>query len=94
MSPFIFSADAATFSNEVRAIRDGLRVEQIDASWESERGDEGAELLLRALAADKAGDAQTLADIFDRAEEIDEAQPFGARIVDQLRALTAWTEAA
>ena len=94
MSPFVFSADAATFSAEVRTIRASLRVEQIDASWEQQRGDEGAELLLRAIAADKADDTPALVAIFDRAEEIDNAQPFGPRLVDQLRALTAWTEAA
>jgi hypothetical protein len=94
MSPYLFSADAATFSATVRDIRASLRVAQIDASWEQVRGDEGAELLLRAIAADKAGDTPTLVAIFDRAEEIDEAQPFGARIVDQLHALIAWTEAA
>jgi hypothetical protein len=91
---YIFDADLHAVSGTVRTIRAHTLVEQIDASWEAIRDDEGAELLLRALAADKAGDTVTLAAIFDRAEEIDAAQPFGPRLVDQLRALTAWAEAA
>ncbi|MCX5137604.1 hypothetical protein OOK06_36665 [Streptomyces sp. NBC_00340] len=94
MSPYVFSADVAAFSDEVREIRASLRVEQIDASWEAIRDDEGAELLLRAIAADRANDTPALVAIFDRAEEIDAAQKFGPRLVDQLNALTAWTEAA
>jgi hypothetical protein len=94
MSPYVFDADLRTVSATVREISAGLRAAQVDASWEETRGDESAELLLRALAADKANDAPALVAIFDRAEEIDDAQPFGPRIVDQLRALTAWTEAA
>ncbi|MEU1497304.1 hypothetical protein [Streptomyces sp. NPDC005732] len=78
----------------VREICSSLRVEQIDASWEAVRGDEGAKLLLRAIAADRANDMPALVAIFDRAEEIDATQPFGPRLVDQLNALTAWTEAA
>jgi hypothetical protein len=94
MSPFVFDADLRTISSTVREISAGIRAAQVDDSWEEIRGDEGAELLLRALAADKAGDAPALVAIFDRAEQLDEGQPFGPRIVDQLRALTAWTEAA
>jgi hypothetical protein len=94
MSPYLFDADLRTVSATVREISAGIRAAQIDDSWESVRGDEGAELLLRALAADKADDTPTLVAIFDRAEEIDKAQPFGPRLVDQLTALTAWTEAA
>jgi hypothetical protein len=94
MSPFVFDADLRTVSATVREISAGIRAAQVDESWEEIRGDESAELLLRALAADKAGDTQTLVAIFDRAEQLDEGQPFGPRIVDQLRALTAWTEAA
>lgn len=96
MSPFVFDADLRTISATVREISAGIAA-QIDASWEEIRddeSDEGAELLLRALAADKADDTRTLVAIFDRAEEIDNAQPFGPRLVDQLTALTAWTEAA
>ncbi|MFF4536571.1 hypothetical protein [Streptomyces aureus] len=94
MSPFVFDADLRTVSATVREITAGMRAAQVDDSWEEIRGDESADLLIRALAADKAGDTAALVAIFDRAEEIDEAQPFGPRIVDQLRALTAWTEAA
>lgn len=91
---FDFDADLRTVSATVREISAGIRAAQVDESYEAERGDESAELLLRALAADKAGDTAALVAIFDRAEEIDDAQLFGPRIVDQLRALTAWTEAA
>jgi hypothetical protein len=87
MSPFIFSADAASFSAEVREIRDGLLVDQIDASWEEVRGDESAELTVRAIAADKANDLVALDAIIERAKEIDDASPFGERLVDQLKAL-------
>ncbi|OQQ13000.1 hypothetical protein B0675_39985 [Streptomyces sp. M41(2017)] len=91
---FVFDADLRTVSSTVREISAGLRATQVDDSWEAVRGDEGAELLLRAIAADRSNDSPTLAAIFDRAEEIDAAQPFGPRLVDQLNALTAWTEAA
>jgi hypothetical protein len=91
---FVFDADLRTVSSTVREISAGLRATQVDDSWEAIRGDEGAELLLRAIAADRANDTPALVAIFDRAEEIDKAQPFGPRLVDQLTALTAWTEAA
>jgi CelD/BcsL family acetyltransferase involved in cellulose biosynthesis len=91
---FVFDADLRTVSATVREISAGIRAAQVDDSYEAVRGDEGAELLIRAIAADKAGDTAALVAIFDRAEEIDAAQPFGARIVDQLHALIAWTEAA
>lgn len=88
MSPFVFSADAALFSTEVREVRASLLVDQVDASWEEVRGDESAELTLRAIAADRAGDWAALDAIFERAAEIDAANPFGERLVDQLKALT------
>jgi hypothetical protein len=88
MSPYIFSADAALFSAEVRELRAGLLVDQVDASWEEVRGDESAELTLRAIAADRARDWAALDAIFERAAEIDAANPFGERLVDQLKALT------
>jgi hypothetical protein len=91
---YLFDADLRTVSRTIRTVGAGLLVAQIDESWEEIRDDEGAELLLRAIAADRAGDEATLAVIFDRAEEIDNAQPFGPSLVDQLHALTAWTEAA
>jgi hypothetical protein len=91
---YIFDADLHAVSGTVRTIRANTLVAQIDASWEAIRDDEGAELLLRAIAADKAGDTPALAAIFDRAEEIDKVQPFGPSLIDQLTALTAWTEAA
>jgi hypothetical protein len=75
MSPFVFSADAARFSAEVREIRAGLLVDQIDASWEEVRGDESAELTVRAIAAAKTGDWAALDAIAARAEEIDAANP-------------------
>jgi hypothetical protein len=88
MSPFIFSADLNTVSATVREIRAGLVVDQVDASWEEVRGDESAELTLRAIAADRAGDYAALDAIVERAREIDAANPFGARLVDQLAELT------
>jgi hypothetical protein len=88
MSPFIFSADLNTVSATVREIRAGLVVDQVNASWEEVRGDESAELTLRAIAADRAGDYAGLDAIVERAREIDAAQPFGARLVDQLAELT------
>ncbi|WP_217235438.1 hypothetical protein [Streptomyces sp. AC555_RSS877] len=94
MSPFVFSADAAFFSAEVREIRAGLFVDQIDASWEEVRGDESAELTLRALAADRSGDWAALDAIVARAREIDAANPFGERLVDQLTALIDYPAAA
>ncbi|WP_405673203.1 hypothetical protein [Streptomyces sp. NBC_01530] len=87
MSPFVFSADAALFSAEVREIRAGLLVGQVDASWEEVCGDESAELTLRAIAADRAGDLAALDAVFERAAEVDAEQPFGERLVDQLEAL-------
>ena len=87
MSPYIFSADAALFSAEVRELRAGLLVDQVDASWEEVRGDESAELTLRAIAADRVDDWAALDAIFERAAEIDAANPFGERLVDQLKAL-------
>ena len=87
MSPFLFSADAALFSAEVRELRAGLLVDQVDASWEEVRGDESAELTLRAIVADRADDWAALDAIFERAAEIDAANPFGERLVDQLKAL-------
>ena len=87
MSPFLFSADAALFSAEVRELRAGLLVDQVDASWEEVRGDESAELTLRAIAADRVDDWAALDAIFERAAEIDAANPFGERLVDQLKAL-------
>ncbi|MFI1485728.1 hypothetical protein [Streptomyces sp. NPDC020747] len=94
MSPFFFSADLASVSAEVREIRSGLLVDQVDASWEEARGDESAELTLRAIAADRADDWAALDRIFARAAEIDGANPFGPRLVDQLAELTSWVEAA
>jgi hypothetical protein len=94
MSPFIFDADLHTVSAHVRDIRAGLLTDQVDASWEEKRGDESAELTLRALAADRAGDASALALIFERAAEIDAGQPFGPRLVEQLAALVSGTAAA
>lgn len=87
MSPFLFSADAALFSAEVREIRASLLVDQVDASWEEVRGDVSAELTLRAIAADRARDWAALDAIFERAAEVDAANRFGARLVDQLKAL-------
>lgn len=83
----LFSADAARFSAEVRAVRAGLFVDQVDASWEEVRGDESAELTLRAIAADRARNWAALDAIFERAAELDAANPFGERLVDQLKAL-------
>jgi hypothetical protein len=94
MSPFFFSADLASVSAEVREIRSGLLVDQVDASWEEARGDESAELTLRALAADRSGDWAALDRIFARAAELDGENPFGERLVDQLAALTDRAEAA
>lgn len=94
MSPYLFSADVVTFSAEVREIRANLFVDQIDASWEEARGDESAELTVRAIAADRSGDWAALDAIFERAAEIDGANPFGERLVDQLAALTDQAEAA
>lgn len=91
---YIFSADAAFVSVEVREIRAGLFVDQVDASWEEVRGDESAELTLRAIAADRAGDVAVLDAIFERAAEIDAANPFGERLVDQLKALADQAQAA
>jgi N-acetylglucosamine kinase-like BadF-type ATPase len=94
MSPFIFSADLNTVSATVREIRAGLVVDQVDASWEEVRGDESAELTLRVIAADRAGDWAALDVIRERAKEIDAANPFGERLVDQLAALTDYPVAA
>lgn len=94
MSPYLFSADLASVSATVREIRTGLLVDQVDASWEEARGDESAELTLRAIAADRAGDWASLDAIVERAAEIDGANPFGPRLVDQLAALTGRAEAA
>lgn len=94
MAPYLFSADAVTFSAEVREIHASLFVDQIDASWEEVRGDESAELTVRAIAADRSGDWAALDAIFERAKEIDDANPFGPRLKDQLAALTDRAEAA
>jgi hypothetical protein len=94
MSPFIFSADLSATSATVREVRAGLFVDQVDASWEEVRGDESAELTLRAIAADRAGDYAALDAIVERAREIDAANPFGARLVDQLAELTEYPVAA
>ena len=94
MSPYLFSADLAAVSAEVREIRSGLLVDQVDASWEEVRGDESAELTLRAIAADRAGDWVALDAIVARAAELDAANPFGPRLVDEITALTSWAEAA
>lgn len=94
MSPFFFSADAASVSAEVREIRSGLLVDQVDASWEDRDGCESAELILRAIAAERTGDWAALDGIFARATEIDADNPFGERLVDQLAAVTDQAEAA
>lgn len=94
MSPFIFNADLATISSTVRQIRAGLFIDQVDASWEEVTGDESAALTVRAIAADRAGDHTALDAIFERAKEIDAAQRFGPRLVDQLAALTSGEVAA
>ena len=94
MPPSFFSVDLATISADVRSIRAGLLVDQVEASWEEVRGDESAELTLRALAADRVGDWAVLDAIFERAAEVDAGQPFGPRLVDELAALTNRAEAA
>lgn len=83
----IFDADLAAVSSSVRALRAALVAEQVDASWEESTGAESAALTVRVLAADRAGDWAALDAIFERAAEIDAAQPFGERLVDQLSAL-------
>ncbi|MET7975773.1 hypothetical protein ABZW44_22560 [Streptomyces mirabilis] len=88
MSPFIFNADLTAVSATVREIRAGLLVDQVNASWEEVTGSESAELTLRAIAADRAGDYTALDTIFERAAEIDDANRFGPRLVDQLAELT------
>ncbi|MFE2297929.1 hypothetical protein ACFXAW_07010 [Streptomyces sp. NPDC059445] len=94
MSPYIFSADLASVSETVKAIRAGLLVAQVDTSWEEATGSEGAELVLRAVIADRDGDHSTLAAILDRAAELDDEQPFGHRIVDEITAVISYPAAA
>jgi hypothetical protein len=94
MSPFVFNADLATISADVRQIRTGLFTDQMDASWEEVTGAESAELTVRLIAADRAGDHAALDAIFGRAAEIDAANPFGERLVDQLEALMSREAAA
>jgi len=94
MSPFIFDADLSNVSATVREIRAGLFTDQVEASWEEARGDESAELTMRALAASRAGDWVALDAIVERAQEIDAANPFGPRLVDQLAAVIDYPAAA
>lgn len=94
MSPFVFDADLFTVSVTVRELRVALFTDQVDASWEEVRGDESAELTVRAIVADRSGEWAVLDAIFVRAAEIDAANPFGERLVDQLAALTDRSAAA
>ncbi|MFE7398822.1 hypothetical protein [Streptomyces sp. NPDC057557] len=92
--PNLFNADLPTFSAGVREMRQMLTVADVRAAHEEFDGADGSEVVVRYLAAQKAGDTATLQALWEQAEDIDAAQPFGPRMVDQLRGLQLYTAAA
>lgn len=88
MSPFVFDADLARISGEVVDIRERLIAQQLDESWNAATATEDAELVVRAAAAHRSGDQASIVLILDRARELDDANPFGVRVVDQVLAVT------
>lgn len=88
MSPFVFDGDLARISGEVVDIRKRLIAQQLDESWNAVTATEDAELVVRAAAAHRAGDQAAIARILRRARELDDANRFGPRVVDQILAVT------
>ncbi|MFF1499732.1 hypothetical protein ACFVZR_07610 [Streptomyces sp. NPDC058316] len=100
MSPYlmtadIFNADLATVSAGVRQIREDVKVADITASHEEHDGAEASEITVRFIAALQARDTETEFQLWRQAHDIDSAQPFGPRLIDELDALsTRFTRAA
>lgn len=88
MSPFVFDADLSRISGQVVDIRRHLIAQQLDESWNAATATEDAELVVRAAAAHRRGDGESLRLILARAAELDDASPFGERVVDQVLAVT------
>ncbi|MFB6776523.1 hypothetical protein ACFCX0_03620 [Streptomyces sp. NPDC056352] len=92
--PNVFNADLATATASIREMRKILTVADVAAAHEEFDGADGSEVVVRYLAARKAGDTATLRALWEQAEDIDRQQPFGPRVVDQLRGLQLYAAAA
>ncbi|WP_405944727.1 hypothetical protein [Streptomyces sp. NBC_00932] len=88
MSPYLFSADLATISSDVRQLRSDLQVADIAATHEEHDGAEASEITTRFVAALRAHDTETEFELWRQAHDLDRAQPFGPRLVDELDALS------
>ena len=95
MSPFVsapvsvlFSGDLAAISAGIRNIRQDVLVADITASHEEHDGAEASEIVTRFVKALADHDTETEFLLWRRAHEIDAAQPFGPRLVDELDALS------
>lgn len=95
MSPYLsttvsslFSGDLAALSAEMRQLRADARIADIAASHEEHDGAEGSEIVVRFVAALSGRDSETEFALWQRAHELDAAQPFGPRLVDELDALS------
>lgn len=88
MSPFVFDGDLARISGEVVDIRKRLIAQQLDESWNAATATEDAELVVRAAAAHRRNDQASIDRILRRAAELDNANRFGPRVVDQVYAVT------
>lgn len=89
MSSSVFDADAAVHA----AVNNPVTWAEFDA-----RRPENAlphEVVARFVAAVRDGDGDVRAALVLRAIELDRAQPFGPRLMDEIRAVTVpWDEAA
>lgn len=94
MSPFVsnvtslFSGDLAAISADLRQLRAEVLIDDIAASHEAHDGVEGSEIVVRFVAALSRRDSETEFVLWQRAHELDAAQPFGPRLVDELDALS------
>jgi hypothetical protein len=84
----LFNADFATFSADIRQLRQDVIVADISASQEEIDGAEASEISVRFIAALQSHDTETEFLLWQRAHDIDAAQPFGPRLVDELDALS------
>ncbi|WP_306317255.1 MULTISPECIES: hypothetical protein [unclassified Streptomyces] len=87
MSPFVFDGDLARISGEVVDIRKRLIAQQLDESWNAATAVEDAELVVRGAAAHRSGDQAAIDRILRRAAELDNANRFDPRVVDQVYAV-------
>jgi hypothetical protein len=95
MSPYLstpvsalFSGDLAAISASIRNVRRDVLVADIAASHEEYDGAEASEIVTRFVTALADHDTEVEYQLWRRAHEIDAAQPFGPRLVDELDALS------